>query len=120
VQWWECRLSPRCWSSAAHPRRCFGWGTASVVVTAQPTAEAQPIPEGVVASGAFNSADGSTTGTVDVVVTGNLAELVLRDLVSTHERLGVRARFGGPPGRRTATPQACDLHLWCAVRELNP
>ena len=75
-------------------------GTASVVataqptVTAQPTAEAQPIPEGVVASGAFNAADGSTTGTVDVVVTRNLAELVLRDLVSTHERLGVRAPFG--------------------------
>jgi len=69
-------------------------GTASVVATAQPTAEAQPIPEGVVASGAFNPADGSTTGTVDVVVTGNLAELVLRDLVSTHERLGVRAPFG--------------------------
>jgi hypothetical protein len=69
-------------------------GTASVVATAQPTAEAQPIPEGVVASGTFNPADGSTTGTVDVVVTGNLAELVLRDLVSTHERLGVRAPFG--------------------------
>ena len=69
-------------------------GTASVVATAQPTAEAQPIPEGVVASGAFKPADGSTTGTVDVVVTGNLAELVLRDLVSTHERLGVRAPFG--------------------------
>lgn len=76
-------------------------GTASVVATAQPSAEAQPIvttvlpiPEGVVASGAFNPADGSTTGTVDVVVKGDLAELVLRDLVSTHERLGVRAPFG--------------------------
>jgi hypothetical protein len=23
-------------------------------------------------------------------------------------------------GRRTANLQACDLHLWCAVRELNP
>jgi hypothetical protein len=74
--------------------------TASVVATAQPTApaqptaEAQPIPEGVVASGAFKPADGSTTGTVDVVVKGNLAKLVLRDLVSTHKRLGVRAPFG--------------------------
>ena len=66
----------------------------TVVATAQPTAEAQPIPEGVVASGAFKSADGSTTGTVDVVVTGNLAELVLHDLVSTHKRLGVHAPFG--------------------------
>jgi len=27
---------------------------------------------------------------------------------------------GGPPGRRTATPQACDLQFWCAVRDLNP
>jgi hypothetical protein len=27
---------------------------------------------------------------------------------------------GGPPGRRTATLQACDLQVWCAVRELNP
>ena len=27
---------------------------------------------------------------------------------------------GGPPGKRTATLQACDLHVWCAVRELNP
>ena len=68
--------------------------TAQLTATVQPTAEAQPIPEGVVASGAFNSADGSTTGTVDVVVTGDQAELVLRDLVSTHERLGVRAPFG--------------------------
>jgi hypothetical protein len=67
---------------------------ASVVATAQPTAQAQPIPEGVVASGTFKPADGSTTGTVDVVVTGNLVELVLRDLKSTHKRLGVRAPFG--------------------------
>ncbi|MEP7369627.1 MAG: hypothetical protein ABI662_08230 [Dermatophilaceae bacterium] len=64
------------------------------MATAQPTAQAQPIPEGVVASGTFNSVDGSTTGTVDVVVTGDLAELVLRDLVSTHKRLGVSAPFG--------------------------
>jgi hypothetical protein len=80
-------------------------GTASVVATAQPTAEpsvvapapaaeAQSIPEGVVASGAFKSTHGSTKGTVDVVVTGETAELVLRDFVSTHKRLGVRAPFG--------------------------
>jgi len=28
--------------------------------------------------------------------------------------------FGGPLRRRTANLQACDLHRWCAVRELNP
>ena len=27
---------------------------------------------------------------------------------------------GGPPGKRTATLQVCDLHRQCAVRELNP
>ncbi|MBC7558345.1 MAG: hypothetical protein H7270_03125 [Dermatophilaceae bacterium] len=69
--------------------------TARPIAEAQPTAEAQPIPEGVVASGAFKSADGSTTGTVDVVVQGDLAELVLRDLVPTHERLGVVAPLRG-------------------------
>jgi len=85
--------------SCSAPGDASAGGTASVVATAQPTAaaqptaEAQPIPEGVVASGAFKAADGSTTGTVDVVVKGDLAELVLHDLVSTHERLGVRAPF---------------------------
>jgi hypothetical protein len=81
--------------SCSAPGDASAGGTASVVATAQPTAEAQPIPEGVVASGAFNPADGSTTGTIDVVVKEDHAELVLRDLVSTHERLGVRAPFGG-------------------------
>jgi hypothetical protein len=70
--------------------------TAQPSATAQPTAEAQPIRQGVVASGTFHPADGSTTGTVDVVVTGDLAKLVLRDLKSTHERLGVRAPFRHP------------------------
>jgi len=26
----------------------------------------------------------------------------------------------GPPDEEDRHPQACDLHLWCAVRELNP
>jgi len=88
--------------SCSAPGDASAGGTASVVAAAQPTVvaharpagEAQPIPEGVVASGAFNPADGATTGTVDVVVKGDRAELVLRDLVSTHERLGVYAPFG--------------------------
>ena len=86
--------------SCSAPGDASAGGTASVVAiaqptaTARPTAEAQPIPEGVVATGAFNTADGSTTGTVDVVVKGDLAELVLHDFVSTHKRLGVRAPFG--------------------------
>ena len=58
--------------------------------------EARPIPQGVVGSGTFHPADGSTTGTVDIVVTGEFAKLVLRDLKSTHKRLGVRAPFRHP------------------------
>jgi len=27
---------------------------------------------------------------------------------------------GGPPREEDRHSQACDLHLWCAVRELNP
>lgn len=77
--------------SCSAPSDASAGATASVVATAQPTATAQPIPEGVVASGVFKPADGSTTGTVDVIVKGDLAELVLHDLVSTHEQLGVRA-----------------------------
>jgi hypothetical protein len=81
--------------SCSAPGDASAGGTAPVVATAQPTPKAQPIAEGVVASGAFKAVDGSTRGTVDVVVKGNDAELVLRDLVSTHKRLGVRAPFGG-------------------------
>lgn len=70
--------------------------TTQPTATAQPTVEARPIPQGVVGSGTFHPADGSTTGTVDIVVTGELAKLVLRDLKSTHKRLGVRAPFRHP------------------------
>jgi hypothetical protein len=80
--------------SCSAPGDASAGGTASVVTTAQPTAKAQPIPEGVVASGTFRPADGSTTGTVDLVVKGDLVELVLRGFVSTHKRLGVSAPFG--------------------------
>jgi hypothetical protein len=95
-------------------------GAASVVATAQPTTEARPIPEGVVASGAFNTADGSTTGTVDVVVTGDLAELVLRDLVSTHELLGVRAPFGHSKADRCMDGDAFAFAEIVAGRPTDP
>ena len=35
-------------------------------------------------------------------------------------RSAYRGVLGGPPDRRTATWQVCDLHLWCAVRDSNP
>ncbi len=73
------------------PARATESPVATALPTALPTAKPQRIPQGLVASGTFHSTDGTTTGAVDVVVTGHLAELVLRDLVSTHERLGVRA-----------------------------
>ena len=52
------------------------------------------MPEGVVASGVFSSVDGSTTGAVDVVVSGEVAEVVLRNFATTHDRLAVSAPLG--------------------------
>lgn len=68
----------------------------SPVEAAQPTAKPQRVPQGLVASGTFRSTDGSTTGAVDVVVNRHLVELVLRDLETNHERLGVHAPLRDP------------------------